>query len=101
HHDNQKHLSDLSPNNYHYKNIPPILIIHGTADKSVLFPGSLNIQKADQALGNTCELIAIKDAPHRIADWPKFAPDYPQKLAPWLHKNLYDSPASQPATQPR
>ncbi len=94
--DSQKLLHDLSPLHSLHKNMPPILIIHGTADKSVLYPGSLNIQKAAHALGNTCDLIPLQGAPHRIADWPKFAPDYPQQLADWLHQVLY-SPTTQPA----
>ncbi len=91
-------LHDISPLHSLHKNMPPILILHGTADKSVLYPGSLNIQKAAQALGNTCDLIPLQGAPHRIADWPKFTPDYPQQLADWLHKVLYATSPS--ASQP-
>ena len=94
--ESQKLLHDISPLHYLRKDLPPILIVHGTADKSVPYPGSVNFQVADKALGNSCEIITLKGAPHRIADWPKFLPDYPEQVATWLHQVLY-APATQPA----
>jgi alpha-L-fucosidase 2 len=88
-------LHDISPLHYLKKGMPPVLIVHGTADKSVPYPGSLNFQEAEKGLGNSCEIITLKGAPHRIADWPKFLPGYPQQVAAWLHNALY-APATQP-----
>jgi acetyl esterase/lipase len=101
--DSQKLLHDISPLHYLHENLPPILILHGTADKSVPYPGSLNFQKADQSLRNSCDLITLKDAPHRIADWPKYDPTYAQQLADWLHKTLYTpaTAATESSIQPR
>jgi hypothetical protein len=31
-----------------------------------------------------CELLEMKDAPHRIAEWQKFSPDYPVQIVAWL-----------------
>ncbi|MGN6366938.1 MAG: alpha/beta hydrolase [Phycisphaerae bacterium] len=90
-------LHDISPLHYLHKNMPPILILHGTADKSVLFQDSINWQKADEALGNSCEIIPLQGAPHRIRDWPKYLPNYEQQLADWLHKQ---HSAPQSTTQP-
>ena len=35
-----------------------------------------------------CMFITITNAGHRIADWPKLAPDFQPKWRAWLEENL-------------
>ena len=66
-------LKDISPINFVHSKLPPHLLIHGTADQSVLYSQSLEYQKALQAKGVSCDIYTIQDAPHRISTWPKYA----------------------------
>ena len=36
----------------------------------------------------------MKDAPHRISEWPRFAPDYAEKTAAWLKATLAAHPGT-------
>jgi acetyl esterase/lipase len=44
--------------------MPPTLVFHGTADKTVKFENSQAFTDKMKANGNSCELIAFPDAPH-------------------------------------
>ena len=44
--------------------MPPTLVFHGTADKTVKFENSQAFTDKMKANGNLCELIAFPDAPH-------------------------------------
>jgi acetyl esterase/lipase len=44
--------------------MPPTLIFHGTADKTVKFENSKAFTDKMKANGNSCELIVFPDAPH-------------------------------------
>ncbi|HUO08342.1 MAG TPA: prolyl oligopeptidase family serine peptidase, partial [Phycisphaerae bacterium] len=82
---------------YLHKDLPPILILHGTADKTVPYQGSLNFQTQEKSLNNECDLITLQDAPHNITTWQKSAPTYPQQIADWLHHIFYTPPTTTPA----
>ena len=44
--------------------MPPTLVFHGTADKTVKFENSKTFTDKMKANGNSCELIVFPDAPH-------------------------------------
>jgi acetyl esterase/lipase len=44
--------------------MPPTLVFHGTADKTVKFENSKTFTDKMKANGNLCELVVFPDAPH-------------------------------------
>ena len=83
-------LYDASPINHLHAALPPILLIHGTEDRSVPLQQSIHIQ---QKLGEKrwrlpCEIYKVEGAPHRQADWDKHDPRYKQKLLDWIGERL-------------
>ncbi|MGC4032344.1 MAG: alpha/beta hydrolase [Tepidisphaeraceae bacterium] len=92
-----RQLRDIGPVHHIHAGQPPVLILHGTADKSVPFPGTLAFQKAYTAAGNTCEVVPLNNAPHRLTEWSKFSPDFGQTLAKWVNQQL-KSPTTQKGT---
>ena len=44
--------------------MPPMLVFHGTADKTVKFENSQSFTDKMEANGNSCELIVFPNAPH-------------------------------------
>ena len=44
--------------------MPPTLVFHGTADKTVKFENSQSFTDKMKANGNSCELVVFPDAPH-------------------------------------
>jgi len=44
--------------------MPPTLVFHGTADKTVKFENSQAFTDKMKANGNSCELVVFADAPH-------------------------------------
>ena len=86
-------LRETSPIN-HLENrapVPPFLILHGDADKTVPLQQSLNFQARAHSLQMRCELIVIPGAPHALATWEQLAPDYPTRMVAWLRATLNDS----------
>ena len=81
-------LRALSPINHVRPGLPPFLLIHGDADRSVPFQQSLDFQAKLQANGVPCELIRIPGAPHGLSTWTKIAPDYPARMVAWLRQVL-------------
>ena len=83
-----KLMHDASPINYVKPGVPPFLLVHGTADKSVAFQGSVDMQARLRAAGVPCELIAIQDGPHGMLPWPALAPDFKDRVVAWLRATL-------------
>jgi acetyl esterase/lipase len=81
-------LRATAPVNLVKPGLPPFLLLHGTADKTVPFQTSVNFQARLRAAGVPCELIPIPGAPHGLLTWEKFSPDYPAQLIAWLRANL-------------
>jgi alpha-L-fucosidase 2 len=95
--ESRKQLHDMSAINHVHRGMPPFLIVHGNADKSVLYDGSVTFAAKLVKLHVPCELITIKGAPHRLSEWDKFDPKYESKIVSWLNATL-NHPATQPAT---
>jgi len=87
-------LRELSPINHVRPGLPPFLLIHGSADKTVPIQQSLDFQARLQANGVRCDLITIPEGPHGLATWEKLAPDYPARMIAWLRQNLGPNPGS-------
>jgi alpha-L-fucosidase 2 len=83
-----KTLHDGSPLNYVHAGMPPFLLLHGTADKTVPYPQSVEWQARLKKLGVPCQLITIPGAPHGMSGWDKFDPAFPAKVVTWLRIHL-------------
>jgi len=95
----KKTLFDISPLNFVHKDLPPYLLVHGTADKSVPYDQSVEWQAKLKELGVPCELITVKDGPHVMGRWETIDPTYKEKTIAWLVKTLgIISPTVAPAT---
>jgi len=68
--------------------LPPFLLLHGDADKTVPYQTSLNFQARLRANGVVCDLITIPGAGHGLLNWNQFSADYQAQLIAWLHQNL-------------
>lgn len=83
-----KLMHDASPINFVQPGLPPFLLLHGTADQSVAFQQSVDLQGKLRAAGVACELIAIKDGPHGMLPWPPLAPDFKDRVVAWLRTTM-------------
>jgi pectinesterase len=81
-------LRELSPLNHVHAGMPPVLLIHGDADKTVPIQQSHDFQAKLRQLGVPCDLVVIPGAAHGAANWDDIAPDYPGKLVAWLRATL-------------
>jgi len=84
-------LRDTSPINHVKSGLPPFLLLHGDADKTVPYQQSLNFQARLKANGVTCDLMTIPGAPHRLTEWNQFDPTYSDRMVAWLRKVLAES----------
>jgi len=85
-------LREISPLNHVRAGLPPFLLIHGEADKTVPIQQSRDFQARLQAAGVPCELMVIPGAPHGLLTWDKLAPDYTTRMVDWLKKTLVPTP---------
>ena len=81
-------LRAISPINHVRPGLPPFLLVHGDADKSVPFQQSLDFQAKLQAAGVRCDIIRIPGAPHGLVAWEKFLPGYQAQWIAWLRETL-------------
>jgi alpha-L-fucosidase 2 len=81
-------LRAISPINRVRRGLPPILLLHGEADKTVAIQQSVNFQKRVRAVGGTCDLITVKGAGHGLLEWEKADPSYKMALLGWLERTL-------------
>lgn len=56
--------TEISPTHQVKKNMPPMLIFHGTKDKTVPFENAERFTRLMKEAGNDCELFAIKGVDH-------------------------------------
>lgn len=89
-----KLMHDASPINHVRAGLPPFLLLHGTADQSVAYSQSVDMQSRLRAAGVHCELITIKDGPHGMLPWPALAPDFKGRVVAWLRTTMSAVPAS-------
>jgi alpha-L-fucosidase 2 len=84
-------LRNLSPINYVRKDMPPFLLIHGTADTLVPFDQSVQMCRKILEAGASCELYLVKGAGHGIRWWESgHLTAYKQHMIAWLGKQLQE-----------
>lgn len=81
-------LRAISPINRVKAGLPPVLLIHGDADKTVPIQQSLNFQRRLRSNGVACDLITLQGAPHGLLTWSKLDPSYEGRMLDWLAKTL-------------
>jgi alpha-L-fucosidase 2 len=86
--DSSKLLREASPINYVRAGLPPFLLLHGTADMSVPYNQSVQLQAKLKAAGVASELITIDDGVHGMARWEATAPNYKTRVVQWLVEKL-------------
>jgi acetyl esterase/lipase len=84
----EKIMRGASPLFHLKRSLPPVLLVHGTADQSVPYEQSVAWEKRSRELGLACDLITIKDGVHGMISWDTVAPDYKQQVVAWLQKTL-------------
>jgi alpha-L-fucosidase 2 len=85
-------LRATAPINLVKPGLPPFLLLHGDADKTVPFPTSINFQARLRAAGVTCDLITIPSGPHGLLTWDKHLPGYADQMVAWLRETLNKTP---------
>ena len=71
---------------------PPVLILHGEADKTVPLAQSRAFLERAHALGVECELHVLPAAGHRLTEWTAHDPAWPRVLTGWLRGRLGPAP---------
>ena len=79
-------LRAISPINRVKAGMPPVLLLHGDADKTVAIEQSVAFQRRVKAVGGICDLITLPGAPHGLREWTKAAPDHERQLIEWLER---------------
>lgn len=84
-----KTLHDASPISYISADDPPFLLMHGTADTTVLPSQSVDFEKALKAAGLTTKLILVEGGGHGPSfPGAKNPPDYMGEMVSWLRQHL-------------
>lgn len=81
-------LREASPINYIHSGLPPFLLVHGTADMSVPYNQSVQLQARLRAAGVLCDLITIDDGVHGMARWEETDPTYKHQVTRWIAGKL-------------
>jgi pectinesterase len=81
-------LRDASPINFVHPGLPPFLLVHGTADMSVPYNQSVQMQAKLKAAGVPAELITIDDGVHGMARWEAYDPGYKERVVSWIAGTL-------------
>lgn len=85
-------IASISPAEEIKPGLPPFFIVQGTADQSVRHVEALAFIERLKRADVSCTLLEMKDAPHRITEWPKFSPHYAERTAAWLKATLAAAP---------
>jgi acetyl esterase len=81
-------LRAISPINHVRPGLPPFLLVHGDADKTVPIEQSYDFQAKLRANDVTCDLQVLPGAGHRLGDWEKVAPGHAAAWLAWLDTQL-------------
>jgi acetyl esterase len=83
-------LKQLSPIERVTRDMPPFLLIHGTADPLVPFEQSLAMCDRMTVAGAPCELYAVKGAGHGMRWWSNGSSEgYQREMVRWLRERLH------------
>ena len=81
-------LRAISPLNHLRPGLPPFLLLHGDADRTVPLQQSLDFQAKLRASGVRCDLVTLPGAAHRLTEWDRFMPDHGARMVAWLREVL-------------
>jgi acetyl esterase/lipase len=81
-------MTEASPLLHLKRGLPPVLLVHGTADASVPYDQSVAWQKRSRELGLVCDFITIKEGVHGMISWDAVAPAYRQDVVAWIGRTL-------------
>jgi alpha-L-fucosidase 2 len=81
-----EHLRQFSPIDHVRRDMPPFLLIHGTADTLVPFEQSRAMCDRMKSAGASCELYPVAGAGHGLRWWDSSA--YKQEMVRWLKQRL-------------
>jgi acetyl esterase len=83
-------LKVFSPIEHVRSDMPPMLLIHGTADTLVPFEQSKAMCARVKAVGGSCELYAVEGAGHGVRWWEggSAARGYKAEMVRWLRERL-------------
>ena len=84
-------LSQLSPIENVRRDMPPFLLIHGTADSLVPFAQSTRMCARMRKAGASCEVYPVEGAGHGVRWWEShshLATSYKYKMVRWLEAEL-------------
>jgi dipeptidyl aminopeptidase/acylaminoacyl peptidase len=81
-------MRKISPSEHVTSNLPPFLLIQGSADTTVPYHLTLNFESELKAHNVSCKFITIEGAQHRIRDWKKYRPGWQNEVAAWLNREL-------------
>jgi alpha-L-fucosidase 2 len=70
------------------RGLPPMLLVHGTGDKTVPFEQSTQLLARLKAVGSPAELLTITDGAHGMINWDNVAPNYKRDVIAWLVKTM-------------
>ena len=84
-------LKQLSPIEHVRRDMPPFLLIHGTADTLVPFEQSRAMCDRMKSAGASCELYPVEGGGHGVRWWESSAAlskGYKREMARWLKERL-------------
>jgi alpha-L-fucosidase 2 len=90
-------LAQLSPISKVRQGMPPLLLIHGTADPLVPFEQSRAMCDKMVSVGASCELFPVPGAGHGMRRWegtPSMSEPYKKEMIRWLLEQLAENPVS-------
>jgi alpha-L-fucosidase 2 len=81
-------LREASPITHVKPGLPPMLLVHGDADRTVPHDQSTKFLAKLREAGVPSELITIPGGPHGMLPWDAIAPDFKDRVVAWLVKTL-------------
>jgi acetyl esterase len=82
-------LRGLSPLHKVRREMPPLLLIHGTGDGLIPFQQSVSMCRAVRAVGGKCDLISVRNGAHGIRRWEAAGlTGYKRLMVEWVRKQL-------------
>jgi alpha-L-fucosidase 2 len=97
----RKRLEEVSPLTYVHAGMPPVLIVHGDADRSVPIQQSIAFIAKLREDGVPCEMITRKGVPHSLVQGEKIDASYKQPMLEWLDRVLNGKGMASSRTEPK
>ena len=86
--DTKRIMREISPSERVTSDLPPFLLVQGSADTTVPYRLTLNFESELKAHNVSCQLITIPGAQHRIRDWHKYKAGWQEEIVAWLNQTL-------------